>query len=305
MKGVLSMKRMPFVLLIFLLLCSACSDGSSPAVVLLRPPDPQPVYTNEPEVMTFEALTRFEFPSSDADMERLTTAREEKADAMARALLSESRYTQIYGETLHMEFYSGWLYLLQNDTHPATGAPMRYLVRTNGNMTERVGPAPQDGYEFVSFTFGADGTATLFYIGPGGGMFYSRYTFDIAWTYEAIEEYARYNADNPAAALPEESGTRNGGTPAVRVNPSDGRSYRAADNCIQVQPEDGQSWETVLTLGVETEIQMTQTDVGYSCTGFAINERGDMFLSVSEADTESDRMLTTVRRFRVNTRRSG
>jgi hypothetical protein len=289
-----------------LLLCSACSDGDPAAVVLLRPPGPQPVYTNEPEVMTFAALTRFEFPSSDADMARLTAAREEKADAMSRALLSESRYTQIFGDTLHMEFHSDWLYLLQNDTHPVTGAKMRYLVRTNGNMTERVGPAPQDGYEFISFTFDGDDTAVIFSQKTDGGseIFLSRYSFDIAWKYEAIEEYSPYNADNPSAALPVDSGTRNGEA-AARVNPTDGRTYRAADNMIQVFTEDKQVWETVLTLGVETEIQMTQTDGAYTCTGFAINERGDMFLAVSEADTDgqSGRMLTTARRFRVNTRR--
>jgi hypothetical protein len=298
------MKRMPFVVLALLFLFSACSSGDPPATVLLRPPGPQPVYTNEPEVMTFAALTRFEFPSSDADMARLTAAREEKADAMARALYSESRYTQIYGETLHMEFHSGWLYLLQDDVHPATGTRIRYLVRANGNMTERVGPAPQDGYELVSFTFDGGDTVALFHIGPGGEMFYSRYSFDIAWKYEAINEYTPYNADNPETAPPAYSGTRNGEA-AVRVNESDGRTYRAADNLIQVLTDDGQSWETVITLGVETEIQMTQNNGAYTCTGFAINERGDMFLSVTEADTaeDSERVLTTARRFRVNTRR--
>jgi hypothetical protein len=300
------MKRNFFAIFAFLLLLSGCTDKSATTAVLLRPPGPQPIYTNQPEVMTFAALTRFEFPNSDADMARLTAAREEKAEAMAQALFSESRYTQIYGETLHMEFHSGWLYLLQDDVHPATGTRMRYLVRTNGNMTERIGPAPQNGYELVSFTFGEDDTATLFYTGDGGEMFYSRYSFDIAWKYEIIEEYATYDDSNFVTALPEENGTREDGTPVVCVNPSDGRGYRAADNLIQVLSEDGQSWETILTLGVETEIQMTQTDSGYTCTGFTINERGDMFLTVSEPDTaeDSERILTTARRFRVNSKRS-
>jgi hypothetical protein len=292
------MKRMPVVIVAFLILLSGCGGIEPSAVVRLRPPGPQPVYTSEPDVMTFAALTRFEFPSSDADMARLTAAREEKAAAMAQALYGESRYTQIYGKTLHMEFHSGWLYLLQDDVHPATGDKLRYLVRTNGNMTERIGPARRDGYEPVSFAFGAEDMVVLFYTSPGGEVFCSSYTFDIAWKYEAVEEYAPYNADNPATALPEEDGA------AVCVNPSDGRVYRAADNVIQAQTDDGQGWETVLTLGVETEIQMTLTDGAYTCAGFAINERGDMFMAVSEPDAASERMLTTVRRFRVNTKRS-